>query len=353
VRIGGTMSAALGLMAALTAPPSSCAGTPATEINLAHGQVQDAETDPAAAAAAEFKRQAEALTGGTIRVNIFPGEQIGGNRDMTQLVGSGVIQSALVTVGGIDEKYPLIAVAMTPFAMPSIEMALAVYDGEFGRRLAADIESRTSLMVLGFVDTGSFYVLTNSQKPVRSPRDLAGLKMRTIPGIRILNDMIEGFGAQIVGVSSSQEFDAMAVGVIDGDSNPLATVLSRHYDQVQKYATLADALYAPYVWVFNRQAFDELTDEQRGAVRQAAAAAITRGHVVGRAHGASKEALGLLGRRLNVVVLSAAERRSWCLAARPVVVKALEKAFDGEGRALLDALLAAAQGPETKAEDCP
>ena len=80
---------------------------------------------------------------------------------------------------------------------------------------------------------------------------------------------------------------------------------------------------------FNRQAFDEFPDEQRGAVRQAAAAAITRGHVVGRAHGDSKEALGLLGQRLNVVALSAAQRRSWCLAARPVVVEALEKALRG------------------------
>jgi TRAP-type transport system periplasmic protein len=120
---------ALGLATATATTTPSHAGAPAAEINLAHGQIQDPASDPAAAAAAEFKIQVEALTGDTIRVNIFPGEQVGGDRDMALLVGRGVIQSALVTVGGIDADYPLIAVALTPFAMPSIEMALASMTG--------------------------------------------------------------------------------------------------------------------------------------------------------------------------------------------------------------------------------
>ena len=250
------------------------------DIALAHAQPQDAATDPAAAIASEFRHRLGELSGGALRVGIFPDGQLGGNRDMAKLVMQGVISSALVTVGGIAPFYPLITVTGMPFALDNPEAAYALYDGPFGRALAADMERRTGVVVLGFGDAGGFHVITNSRHPIHSPADMAGLKIRTIPGYDALDAMIRGLGAIPVKVSSREEFQSLETHIIDGQTNPPSVVLGRHYYHVQTYATLTGHLYAPYVWIFNRDAFNRLSAAEQDQVREAARLAITAGRAL-------------------------------------------------------------------------
>ncbi|MBI3445734.1 MAG: TRAP transporter substrate-binding protein DctP, partial [Magnetospirillum sp.] len=152
---------------------------PVKQIFLAHTQRQDSGAVPAAAMAAEFKRQVEVLGKGRLKVGIFPAGQLGGNRDMASLVAKNVVQTAFVTVGGVAPFYPPIAAIQVPFALDSNVAADAVFDGPFGRRLGQDMERRTGMMVLGYGDGGGFYAISNSQRAIRSPKDMEGLKIRT------------------------------------------------------------------------------------------------------------------------------------------------------------------------------
>ena len=318
---------------------------------LAHTQRQDAATIPAAAMAAEFKREVERRTAGRVKIGIFASGQLGGNRDMVRLVGRNIVQSAFVTIGGIAPLYPPIAVIEMPFALTSPEAAYRVFDGPFGRRLAADMERRTGLTVLGFGDGGGFFAITNSRHPVRSPADMRGLKIRTIPGFEPLDAMIRSLGAIPVQVSSREEFTALASGVVDGQMNPPVTVLANRYDEVQRYVTLTAHLYAPLVWIFNREALATLDAADQEAVRQAAARALSAGRTVARAIEVSELGLPALRRRMEVTVPTAADREAFKAATQPAVAEVIAKSLGEDGSRLLADFLAAANSAANSAAD--
>ena len=309
------------------------------DIYLGHSQTQDAAVDPAAALASQFRRSVSELSGGKLKVGIFPAGQLGGNRDMGRLVAEGRIQSALVTVGGIAPLYPLISVTGMPFALDSVKAAYAVYDGAFGQALAADIERKTGLVVLGFGDAGGLHVLTNSRRPIHMPSDMAGLKFRTIPGYKVLDAMIRGLGAVPVNVSSREEFQSLEAMIVDGQTNPASVVLSRRYYYVQGYATLTGHLYAPYVWIYNRDAFNQLTPDEQAALREAARLAVAAGRALGDlpGHGAD----GLL-RSMQVYTPTPSEREAFKAAAQPPVRESLAKALGQEGLDMLALFVKAA-----------
>ena len=74
----------------------------------------------------------------------------------------------------------MIGVLDVPFAYPNIAATYEVFDGPFGQKLAADITKKTGLEVLGFGDSGGFFAFTNSKRPIKSPEDMKGLKIRTM-----------------------------------------------------------------------------------------------------------------------------------------------------------------------------
>lgn len=299
-------------------------------IFLAHAQRQDPQTDTAAAVADEFRRQVDTLSQGRIKIEILAEGVVGGNRDTTALVEKGVIHSALVTVGGVTPIHPPMAVIQTPFAFDSLDQAHRVLDGPFGRRLGDDLAARTRLRLFGFVDPGGFHVLTNSARPVRNPADMKGLRIRAIPGSKPLEAMIAGAGAAPVKVSSREELSALSSRAIDGQMNPAPAVLARGLDTAQRYATLTNHLYAPYLWVFNKQAFDALPPEDAQLLTKAAQAALARGHTQALALWDSPRGVPGLKKRLDVYTPSPAERAAFAAAMGPPTEKAIAAEI-GEG----------------------
>ena len=302
------------------------------DIYLAHSQAQDAASDPAAALASEFRRSVSELSGGKLKVGIFPAGQLGGNRDMARLVAEGRVHSALVTVGGIAPLYPMIAVTGMPFALDSVEAAYRVYDGPFGQALTADMERKTGLVVLGFGDAGGMHVLTNSRRPIHNPIDMTGLKIRTIPGYKVLDAMIRGLGAVPVNVSSREEFQSLEAGIVDGQTNPASVVLSRRYYYVQSHATLTGHLYAPYVWIYNRDAFNQLSPDEQAVVREAARRAVAAGRALGGLPGHGVD--GLV-RSMQVYTPTPSEREAFKSASQPAARESLVKSLGEEGASLL------------------
>jgi tripartite ATP-independent transporter DctP family solute receptor len=309
------------------------------DIYLGHSQAQDSAVDPAAALASEFRRSVSELSGGKLKVGIFPAGQLGGNRDMARLVAEGRVHSALVTVGGIAPLYPLISVTGMPFALNNVKAAYAVYDGPFGQALAADMERKTGLVVLGFGDAGGMHVLTNSRRPIHTPADMAGLKIRAIPGYKVLDAMIRGLGAVPVNVSSREEFQSLEAMIVDGQTNPASVVQSRRYYYVQSHATLTGHLYAPYVWIYNREAFEQLTPAEQAILREAARRAVAAGRALGKRLGQGEDALL---RSMRVYTPTPSERDAFKAACQPPVREALAKTLGEEGLDLLARFVTAA-----------
>jgi len=281
---------------------------------------------------------------GRISVEMFPEGQLGGNRDMTNLAAKGIIHSALVTVGGVTPLYPPLMATQLPFAYENLAQARAMLDGPFGRDMATDMTARTKLTLLGFADPGGFHVLTNFDREIGSPDDLWGLRLRAIPGFAPLDAMISAVKARPVEVSSRDELALLAAGSVDGQMSPPAVIMARNFDTVQHHATVLDALYSPYIWVFNTAALNALSADDAALVRRAALAAIGKGRSLVDAIDQTDRGLVGLAKRMKVRALSKAERDEFRQMMQPPVYEAISDAL-GDDAAWLDRFLTAMPGP--------
>jgi TRAP-type C4-dicarboxylate transport system substrate-binding protein len=319
------------------------APAPVRQIFLAHAQPHNPDRDPVAAAADEFRTQVRALSDGRLTVEIFPESILGGNRQMAGLAESGVVHTALVTVGGVAPVYPPLMVTQLPFAFDQIVTARAVLDGPFGQELAADMAARTPLGLLAFVDPGGFHVLTNSARPILLPEHMAGLRLRAIPGFKPLDAMIQAVKAVPVQVSSQDEMGMMAARMVDGQMSPAPVTLGRNFDTVQPYVTLLNHLYSPYVWVINTAFLASLPPEDAEIVRRAAQLGKARAEALNDEINRSERGVMGLSKRMQVHDLTPAERIAFRDIMQPPVEAAIAAALGERDAGWMEKFKAAAK----------
>ncbi len=331
---GLALAVALGLGAA---PPAAQAQK---VLKLAHLNKDDPFDNATGAMATVFKSLVESGTNGSIKVQTFPSGQLGKDSEVLQQVKAGVIQSGIHSTGGFASVYPMIGVLDVPFAFPNISATYEVFDGPFGERLAADIESKTGLHVLGFGDSGGFFNFTNSKRPVKTLDDFKGLKIRTM-GLETHKRLVKSLGGQPVGIAWSEVYTALQTGVADGQMNPVPIIAFAKFNEVQKYLTLSGHLFTPYVWVINRDFYEGLSEAEKGVLRYAARSAIVAGRGISRIIEASDRGLPALARDLEVYTLPAAEKARFRAAALPAVKDYIRQTFGAEGEAMMNAYLEA------------
>ena len=187
----------------------------AKTMKLAHLNSDDPFDNATGAMATVFKSLVEAGTNGSVEVQLFGSGQLGKDSEVLQQVKAGAVQSTIATTGGMASIYPLIGVMDVPFAYPNISATYAVLDGPFGQKLAADINKKTGLKVLGFGDSGGFFAITNSKRPVKSVADMKGLKIRTM-GLKTHQTLVSSLGGQPASIA----WAVSAVMIGTKDTNP-------------------------------------------------------------------------------------------------------------------------------------
>lgn len=314
-------------------------------LKLHHLNKNDPFDNPTGAMATVFKSLVEAGTNGSVMVQTFPNGQLGKDKDVLQQVKAGVIQSGIHSVGGFASAYPLIGVLDIPFAFTNISKTYPVFDGPFGKKLAADINKKTGMHVVGFGDSGGFFHITNSKRAIHSPADMKGLKIRTM-GLDTHKAIISAMGGQPAAISWSEVYTALQTGVADGQMNPIPIIAFAKFQEVQKYLTLTGHIFAPYVWVMNGKFWDSLSDSEKEVVSYAAKSAIVAGRGMGRAIEASDRGLTALGKDLKINALTAEEKAEFQKVAIPEVKKLISKKFGAEGEDMLKAFLDAIKAAE-------
>jgi tripartite ATP-independent transporter DctP family solute receptor len=312
----------------------------AKTLKMHHLNKDDPFDNPTGAMATVFKSLVEAGTNGSVMVQTFPSGQLGKDKDVVQQVKAGVIQAGIHSVGGFASIYPLIGVLDIPFAFENISKTYEVFDGPFGAKLAADIDKRTGLHTLGFGDSGGFFHLTNSKRPIHTPADMAGVKIRTM-GLDTHKAIITAMGGQPAAISWSEVYTALQTGVADGQMNPIPIIAFAKFQEVQKYLTLSGHIFAPYVWVMNQDFWNSLTDSEKDVVNYAAKSAIVAGRGMGRVIEASDRGLKELSKNLEVNTLTTAEKAEFKRVATPAVKKLILEKFGADGEELLNAFLEA------------
>lgn len=255
---------ALALAATLTLAAGASA---ATEIKLAH--VVN-EKDAFHACALKFKEIVEEKTGGEIVVQLFPNATLGDERNLLESLKMGVVEMAIITGGPIINFMPQFGVFDLPFLFASPEHAYKVLDGEIGRKMLADME-KNGWKGLAYGERG-FRNLTNSKRPVVTPADVTGLKIRLMQN-PVFVDAFKALGANAVPMAWTEALTALQQGTIDGQENPINVIHAFNLNESQKYLTLTRHAYSPNVILFSLRKWKEFTPEQQAIMEEAAQAA--------------------------------------------------------------------------------
>ena len=309
-------------------------------IKLAHLNAQKPFDIPSAAMAAAFKSAVEANSNGKIKVKIFPSGVLGKERETMVQVKSGVVQSYIASTGGMSTFYPMIDITNLPFAFSSYNVCYKVYDGDFGKALAKDIEKKAGFHVLGFGESGGFFIITNSKREVRSPKDMKGLKIRTMT-VPLHMAIIKALGASPTPIAWSEVYTSLQTGVVDGQMNPISIINMAKFYEVQKYATLTNHLYAPYIWVMNAKFYNGLSPENKKVIDDAARIAILAGRGLSRIIDSTDKGLPVLMSKMKVYVPTPAEMKQFKDATIPAATKFLEEKYGKEGKMWVDRFLKA------------
>jgi TRAP-type transport system periplasmic protein len=189
------------------------------------------------------------------------------------MVEQGELTWCYFSTSYLGDRVPELQVLERPFFFADLHEAHAALDGDLGRHLTQAIEQRTAFRVLGFWDNG-FRHLTNRLRPVRTPEDVAGMRVRLQPNA-LHAAMIEAWGGEPVPAELSEGIELIASGQVDAQENPLANSVAYGVDRVHRHVTMTGHLYGARGVYANAEALDRLGDELADAVRASVAEAIT------------------------------------------------------------------------------
>ena len=231
--------------------------SPALELKFGH---YAAETHPGHKAAVMFADAVKQRTGGKITIKIYPSNQLGSPPEVLEQNRLGVIDMSLPTQGALDKYAKAFAVVMLPFVYDGYQHAYKVLDGPFMDWVAPTLQ-KENLIFLSNWEWG-FRNITNNVRPVNTPGDVKGLKIRVPPEIQ-LQAAMEACGAVVTKIAFPELYMALKQGVVDGQENPLAVIYHFKIYEVQKHLALTRHVYNSMVHVMSLKTWDNLSADQK------------------------------------------------------------------------------------------
>jgi tripartite ATP-independent transporter DctP family solute receptor len=225
---------------------------------------------PGHAAAMQFAKNVEARTQGRIKVDVFSGSQLGAPPEQLQQVKLGTIDIGVPTQGQLDKFDRAFAAVMMPFVFDDLAHAHRVLDGP-AMAWFGPIAEKQGLVILSNWEWG-FRNLTNAKRPVNSPDDVKGLKIRVPPEIQ-LEATMEALGAQVTKIAFPELYMSLSQGVVDGQENPVSVLVSNKIFEVQKHLALTRHSYNNWVNVMNAKKFASLSAADQQILREESKAA--------------------------------------------------------------------------------
>jgi tripartite ATP-independent transporter DctP family solute receptor len=304
-------------------------------IRLAHLTPDNPFESHSGAMAAVFKNLVETGTNGSIKVQLFANGQLGKDNEVIQQVRDGIVESTISSAGGMAQHYKLVGVFDMPFAFPNIAVADKVID-----KFSADLQAKTGLKVIGLLDSGGFFVISNSKRPIKTAADMQGLRIRTMT-LPTHETTIKSLGGQPTPLPWAEVYTSLQTGVADGQMNPIPIIAFAKFDEVQKYLSITNHVITPYIWTMNQKFYDGLTPEEKKVVDNAAEVAVGAGRGISRIIEASNEkGLPKLGKKMTINAIPPAELKKFAAASQPAVRKVIEEQLGPEGVAMLAAMQA-------------
>jgi tripartite ATP-independent transporter DctP family solute receptor len=212
--------------------------------------------------------QVEKNSAGKMKIEVFPDAQLGGERDLVEGTRLGTVDMAVAAA--ITPWVPEFQIVEMPFLFRDRAHAYKVLDGVLGDDLKGLAEKK-GLKVLGFWEVG-FRNMTDNKKPIKEPADMQGLKIR-VQQSKVYIEMMKSLGAIGTPIAFTELYSALQQGVVDGQENPIATIRSMNYFEVQKHLSLTYHTYTPGMVMISPKLWNSLTAEQKAILQKSVNAA--------------------------------------------------------------------------------
>ncbi len=217
--------------------------------------------------AAKFAEDLQAELGDAHTIEFYADAQLGDEKELMQKLRLGTVQFTLIS-SIMTNVAPEFALFDMPFLVKD-RAHLKAIDAEIVQTELAPKTEESGLKVLSTWENG-FRQITNNKRPINTPADLAGLKIRT-PSSEWRVAMFTEWGANPTPMSFSEVFVALQTGTMDGQENPLTNITGANFQEVQKYLSLTGHVYSPAYLTTGLESWNNLPDDVKSAVRSVAA----------------------------------------------------------------------------------
>lgn len=256
--------AAMGVaLLALAALPMTSPATAKTLVKVGHDQP---EKSPHHQAAVKWKELVEKRSNGEVQVQLFPSNLLGSGTQMVEQLQAGALEVAILPTGWVAPLAPSVSVLDLPFLFPSRKIAYQVIDGPVGADILKPL-NKVNIEGVAFWESG--FKQFTGDFPIRTPGDYKGHKIRTMPA-PVIQEQFKAFGATPTAIDFKELYMALQQKVVDGQENPIATIASMRFFEVQKHMTLSDHGFLAYIFMFNKAFLDKQPENIRKILVDAA-----------------------------------------------------------------------------------
>jgi tripartite ATP-independent transporter DctP family solute receptor len=258
------------LLAAIVAGCGSSSTPAAKSIVLKAADVQPADY-PTSMGLKQMAKLLDEKTKGRIKMEVYPGGQLGDEKETIEMTQLGTIAINRISASPLIGFNPQMGVFSMPYIFRDSEHEWKVLDGQVGKGLLKELE-KSNLIGLAYYDSGarSFY----TKKPINSPDDLKGMKIR-VQQSKVIVDMVNTLGASATPMGYGEVYSGLQSGLIDGaENNPPSLWTMKHYE-VCKYYTLDEHMMIPEVVLMSKKVWDSLSPEDQKLIAQVAAESVT------------------------------------------------------------------------------
>jgi tripartite ATP-independent transporter DctP family solute receptor len=317
-------------LAAILAP---CAAGPADAGTTVTVAMHNARTEEIVwGIANRMKEHIEKASNGAMSVRLL-GPEVGGEREL--LEGASRNEFQIVQSGdmGIAIYAPKYAVTSVPFVFPDYSVVQKAYEGKLGQKLNEAMIQNGNMRLLGLSKRGAR--LLTASKPIPSPAELKGLKLR-VPEIATWVAVWKEIGALPTPVAWPEVFTALQTGVVNGQENPMLQIYEAKLYEVQKYVMLTDHLSAYFHWFGNEKFLRGLSPEHRKIVEDAVRTATAWGS--GKQEEKTAELRSIMQTKHGVQFVTV-DKQKFFQAARPAIDRIATQQWAPEVKDLLKELL--------------
>ncbi len=205
-----------------------------------------------------------AETKGRVDIQVFPNNQLGSDTDMLSQVRSGGVEFFTLSGLILSTLVPAASISGIGFAFGDYDTVWKALDGPLGAHVRAQI-GKANLVVMDNIWDNGFRQITSSSKPIVSPDDLKGFKIR-VPVSPLWTSMFKAFDSSPASINFNEVYSALQTKVVEGQENPLALISTAKLYEVQKYCSLTNHMWDGFWFLANKKAWEKLPADVRTIV---------------------------------------------------------------------------------------